>query len=1184
MVDNTNQYGNIDFEYDGGSLLFSCSKIEVSLFRGECINDSFTIEEQSGRNVEGNIFSSHIRMKCVQEHFSGTQITVEYQFDSEGMNPGDVVKGNFAIVSDRGEYSIPYTIMVLYEHMETSLGSIKNLFHFTNLSKSNWEEAVKLFSQDNFEEILNGNDARYINLYRGLSRQGDKNRNLEEFLIGINKKQKVEFLPERDSIRVDNPEGVISQIIKIERNGWGYTCLHAKTDGVFLRAEKKVVTDNDFLGNTCHFTCYIDSDSLHEGKNFGSITFRHAYGEFRVVILVNKNVIGKRSLTGHKKKSLNYSLTRYFLDFRMKKINLSKWLLLTGDLLSHRKNIDEDNIENSLYEAHLLITQERFNEAKWILDYQVAPLEEKLSDILYCYYLYLTTLYNVDEYYTRDVADKVMTIFCKNSHEWRIAWLVLCLSEDLNRNPAKKWNFALKMISHGCTSPVFYLEMIRIINAVPSLLNHIGEEKRVLLFGVKQDILSQDLIRQINYIALHQKVYDDGIFHILELLYQKKKDDETLLAICTLLMKGGKTGSGYFSWYEQAVAKNFPITRLYDYYMMSVDLRGEHTIPKRVLMYFSYQNELSVAQSAYLYAYVVRNREKMSDIYISYHEQIVRFLLKQLYNQKIDRNLAYLYQEIIFKEMLTPDNASQLAKLLFIHGIYLKDRQITNVVILDERMKHEWKYPVNGGMAYVALPGNEYTLLLEDAFGNRYYQTGEYSTERYFLPRKLLPSLEKFAEDSILFDLFICEENKELIFITEQNVERYGYLEQSEMVTQEYRNAVRMKLITYWFDKDNSDRLDTILEQITTDDVLLKDRNDLVRIMVIRGFYHKAFQFILTFGAENMDPKILVRVAASCLENEGFIESREMTYIIFSAFERGKYNETVLTYLVRFYKGTAKNLRNIWKAANNFCVETYSICETMMLQTISTGAFIGDEITVLKQYISGGAKTEVETSYLSYCAYEYFIHDRVMDDYIFYEMERFYLAEKELPQVCMLAFLKYHSQNTENLLEQTKEIIVTFLQILYVKKHITMPFFTAFKDFSMEAMELSSLSIIEYRGNPKSTVILHYVLNRDQEEAAGYIKEEMVNMYGGVFVKSFLLFFGETLQYYITEEFANKEQLTESGSIQKNDAAGSNQEDRFNVVNDIAIADILKDYDTAYHLLKEYDYKNYLVDHIFMPQ
>ena len=42
--------------------------------------------------------------------------------------------------------------------------------------------------------------------------------------------------------------------------------------------------------------------------------------------------------------------------------------------------------------------------------------------------------------------------------------------------------------------------------------------------------------------------------------------------------------------------------------------------------------------------------------------------------------------------------------------------------------------------------------------------------------------------------------------------------------------------------------------------------------------------------------------------------------------------------------------------------------------------------------------------------------------------------------------------------------------------------------------------------------------------------------------------------------------------------------DRYSCVNDIAIAYTLKDYNTAFKLLEEYKYKEYLVDSIFTPQ
>ena len=85
-------------------------------------------------------------------------------------------------------------------------------------------------------------------------------------------------------------------------------------------------------------------------------------------------------------------------------------------------------------------------------------------------------------------------------------------------------------------------------------------------------------------------------------------------------------------------------------------------------------------------------------------------------------------------------------------------------------------------------------------------------------------------------------------------------------------------------------------------------------------------------------------------------------------------------------------------------------------------------------------------------------------------------------------------------------------------------------------------------------------------------------------MKRFILFFGESLQYYITEERSSGPQLTESGTVGKNDVTAHSEGDRYSMVNDIAIADTLKDYDTTLRLLEEYKYKEYLVNSIFSPQ
>lgn len=1184
LSDKISRYLSGEFEYEGGSLIFSCSKIEINMKPGEIYTGSFTIEEQSGKDVEGKVYSTNMIVQCLTQQISGAQTEVSYSVQTQEKKSGDVIKGEFHIISDVGEYTVPYVINVMHEFMESSLGNIKNLFHFTNLAKSSWEEAVKLYYHENFSSILTGNDSHFRSLYKGLSVSGNPNENLEEFLIGINKKKAIEYEVDKNVVKLINPDSTSPQMIRISRLGWGYLLLNAKADGNFIRLERRMLTDDDFLGNTCEYHFYINENALHEGNNYGKIEFFHSYGSFCVEVHVVHHMAGKSLHTSRRIKRVMYSLTRYYLDFRMKRLSLQKWLIQTKELLEHYRIIESGGMECSLFEAHLLITQERFNEAKWMLDHAIND-PEQLEDTLYCYYLYLTSLYNVDEYYSRQIADRIMSIYHKNKENWRIAWLLLYLLGDINKNAASKWNFALRQIEMGCYSPVFYLEALSILNEEPSLLMHLDEpQMRLLQFGAKMQYLSIELMQQILSIAARTKQYDVRLLRILFMIYERKPQPEALRVICTLLMKGERLDNESHIWYEKGVEENLPLTKLYEYYMMSMDVSREHDIQKKALMYFSYQCELSMEHKAYIYRYVLKNRERLGDLYDAYQPQISRFVVKQLYAGKMNGNLAYMYQEMLMKEMATPDNIQQFASLLFVHKITVNDSAIVNVVVLDDRLQEEMIYPVVNKSAYIKIFSNDHTILLEDARGKRYFGKEDYQIECYFLPRKYTTLLGDYAKDSIEYNLYVCGDNRDTFTVTPKNADRCRYLIKTEKLDREFSKVLYMSLVNYYFEQDERVHLEEMLQEMKPADVLPKYRSDVVKYLSIYGLNEKAYAFTIAYGPENIEAKTIVRFCTNLLEQGEYPDNCEMTHILYSAFERGKYNVLVLEYLIRNYSGLAKNMRNIWKSAVSFDVDAYEICERLLIQTLTTGAYIAEEGEIYEHFSKANMHSDINRAYLAYKSYEYLVHERLVGKFVFEGIERLQEKGNEITDVCMMAYLKFYSQNVSLLSKEQEKICEAFLHILYGEKNILMPFFVEFKNISADAARIANAELIEYKGNPASTVVIHYIINREGQENADYIREEMKNMYGGIFVKEFLLFFGETLQYYVTEAHANKEQLTESGTIQKSDSLSDAVSDRYGLVNDIAVAATLKDYSTARELLEEYAKKEFVAESLFRLQ
>ena len=237
--------------------------------------------------------------------------------------------------------------------------------------------------------------------------------------------------------------------------------------------------------------------------------------------------------------------------------------------------------------------------------------------------------------------------------------------------------------------------------------------------------------------------------------------------------------------------------------------------------------------------------------------------------------------------------------------------------------------------------------------------------------------------------------------------------------------------------------------------------------------------------------------------------------------------------------------------------------------------------------MSQGADPCIEEAFLARCAYEYFVKERLTDEVVFREVRQMYQQLGEVPRVCKLAFLKYYAENPSTVSPEVAELIADFLQEALAEK-LHLNFFRSFAgmQFVREPLlrELLDKTIVEYRCNPGARATIHYVIMREDGEASEYLTEPMRDVCGGLCFKEFVLFFGESLQYYIMEEKDGEEQLTESGNLQKSDISAGSMDWRYEMLNDILISRTLEDFDTLDGLLDEYHRREYLGEHLFALQ
>ena len=1175
---------NGKFNVDNGSLDFSCPRIDLSLYADTVTEDFFTVYGPEGHMTEGYVVSSDLRMECLTQSFGGSRDEIHFRFDSHGMEVGEEVKGAFNIISNQGEYYLPFSVMIITETVESSMGGIKNLFHFTNLAKSNWDEAVKLFYSEEFKAVFEGNDKHHYAAYKGLSAVKGNEHNVEEFLLEINKKKPVEYIPEETDIKIEDPLEQTRYALVVNRNGWGYTNLRIETEGGFVRVEEDTVSDASFLGNIYRIYYYIDHEKLHAGNNYGCISLVQKHQTIRVPVTVVVHRTGRKALGIHKEKGrLTVEMMEYYQAFRLKKISTKTWMTETNKLLNRMMELDDKDITYKLFQAQILLTEERYNEAKWLIEKQEEQVLARQRECpeLWCYYLYLTTLYSKDYRYVDEAAAEVAEVYERNRGNWRIAWLLMYLSEEYIKNAPRKWELLEELFRYRCTSPVIYIEAWHLLCMNPTMLLKLDTfEQQILRYAVKNDLMKDEIILQIVYLAQKQKAYSDSIFHILVGCYEKRPQNDILHAICTLLIKGNRYGEAYFDWYRAGVEQNLRITRLYEYYMMSISLQYDGPLPKMILMYFAYQSDLHYEITAFLYAYVHRHREEMSEIYVNYTASIERFVTEQIRRGRINKDLAYLYRNLISLPMIDEESAAKLASLIYMRELWTDSDRIREAILVYPYGVGEDIYPVIGGRAQIPVFDSDCKILLGDGEGNRYAVSVECRTEPLINPAKLALMIAPFVRDNLGFALYVCFEYQNTFTVQEDNADLFMRLAKSDRIAEHMKREIRMKLVHFYYDKDRMRELDDYLLELTPQDVSRRDRKEIIRYMIMRGMYEEAYRWVRRYGPYGVDAKILMKLCSRLLDEYPEQEDPIMTGVLHYVLGKGKYDENVLGYLIRYFFGSIKDMRDIWRTAEDFGMDTYTLCERMLVQMLYTGAHVGEKLDIFRTYAKLGGNEMLRAAFLSQCCFDYAIGEQITEPYVFQSILQLYMEDAPMHLVCKIAFLQYYAENKHEQNEMIKQVCCDFLRDL-LNANIVLPLYKEYQGYIPQMDEYQDKTIVEYRVGPGCRAVIHYVIQSDGGTENEYRKEEMKDVFAGICVKEFVLFFGERLQFYITEESEGGEQLTKSGTVNKSDIGQDSFESRFTVLNDIMIGMTLHDYDTVDDLLREYYRQDYMTDTIF---
>lgn len=1148
-------------------LAFSEETIDLSVIEGRSEAGSFVIESTNQIKICGIVYSTNPRMECLNPHFEGEKVRIRYQFNSKGLTEGDTCEGKFVIVCNQIEYSLSFCARITRLYAEASTGAVKSLDDFTRLAASNWDEAYHLFYNRNFLNTI-----PYDNVYERLTYEGfacarPSGQNMEEFLIGVNKKQPV-------SISVDKSEEIFmaskepqSGCFTITKDNWGYTEIRLRTDCEFIKLSKPVLTLDDFIGKTYLYEYIIDASAMHAGRNFGRIYIDGVYQSFTIDITAgvrdDDGSISDIAVTKDIKECM-VGIMELYTSFRLKRIVTGVWANETISILNHLHALMPDEHMYELMKAQAFIINRQRQEAKWILDDFKHSNPDKKAPI-WGYYLYLMTLLEREPSYVDNMTHEVELIFYENPDSVLLFWVLLFLRDQYFDDSAGKLKDIKYWVLRGCSSPYLYIEAYYLISQDPYLIKELSVfELRILSWAVKEKALTKELAGAIFEAVDLAGGFDNRVYELLTAAYEICPEAEYVGIICSYLIKGHKNDTCFHKWFELGIENKLRLTGLYESYLLTMDDRQISPVPKIIQMYFSFDNKLPYRKLAVLYNNIIAAKETEPEVYHKYRKAMGRFAMDQAQLRHIDDNLAVLYEDMLELGFINEELSAAFSDIIYTHKLIVFDKRIVRAIIYQNEMKEPQIVPVTDQCAYFELFSNDYVILFEDSRGYRYVKSISYRLQRLMDAEKYLDRCISLSPDRPQYIVSHFKNVRDYSDFTKDDLKLFKPVFYSESFSDSYKAVMGYRILKYCQLHDYEDYVRPFLQSINFDTLQKNARKYLIDMLVSNRLYEKAYDMAMEYGIDMLAAASKVVLCENALKVQ-HVDDDFMVQLAISAFKTGKYSDLVLKYLCENYTGPTDELINLWHAADKFSISSMKLDERILEQGIYTQIEPEKISDIFMEYYKRAGNEKLILAYISLVAHGYLHSGGCKADFIFDIIEKRFIGNRTLNDACQLALLKHFAEKTD-ITQAELEIEDTLLKY-YIYNNMYFDFFARLDYRLLEKYFLYDKAFLQYESTPGTHVVLHYSRDEDGEE---FNSEDMVEMYDGIYVKTFVIFFGEMIRYYITEEHDNSIEVKESNRLTCNNIPGDNDHSRYNLINEMIISDTLSDETTLKSNIDEY--------------
>lgn len=1164
------------FEYENPDIEVSEKEIALEVEAGSHYSGELRLVSRNHIEIRAMIFSSNKWMQCLESTVIGTTGCIHYVFDTQTMEIGEVCEGCLDIVSNGGEITIPYRVKVCAPFCDTSIGAINELDQFAALARENWSEALQIFKTPEFNRVFL-NNKKNQQIYATLIKGQDVSLAMEEFLCTVKRKQPVQISISQDMIEFEHLKQPVSERLLIEKSQWGHVKIQVTSEGDFIKLYKQTVTDEDFLGSYYQLEYQIIPDM--NTVNAGKIILETLNQRIIVPVCCRQEKVRDNDYIERQSLKTSWGhLCRQFLSYTLHKIDREQMIASAREDINGCLNNSKD-IFYKVVEADFLRAEGNMDEARAILDGMNGRELRYRSVIAYSYYLYVNALCRQEESYTDYVRDSIQFYAEGQYHDrWELVYMLMKLDEREAQHQTKALRRIKELYDRHLMGGLMYNEAISIINQDPSLIREMGPfEISLFLWGIRHDCLNRETIFRFADLTLRMRSYHGQCLHgMIEMcsIYETKN---LLSAVLHLLILGEKKDRQYHQWYQLGIKSSIKMQGLYEYFMATLDMKTCKELPVPVLIYFQYDNHLQIAQKAFLFRYVIEHQKWLGKLFETYDGIMKAFTFEQLQKGVINENMAVLYDHYLTKDTMTPHVVKAMPSIIFKYHIHCEHPGIQGVIVDYSELGEERYYPIVNGDAYVDLYMDDYRIVLVDAKGGRYMTTIPYTIGRLMDAGKYIKTCYEQGRDNKMLVLNRSERALKYQMMDEVSIETYKSVLRLQDVSRHYQKTILKNLIDYYYDNYEGETLEKYLLQLDIQLLGHSERSHIIEYFIQRGLFEKAYEAIQTYGYEGIQDKRIMRLCSRVIREKDYEKDDLLIELAYFAFSNGKYDETILEYLIRFYAGTTERLYAIWKAARDFEVPADLLEERLLCEILFTENHVAEGCDVFSDYYNQHAGHRLTRAFLGYYGYHYLVCGQTAGEKIFQIMEIELDQLENARDVCALALLQYYSESEHvetEFYEKLQQEVAAFMD-----KSILLPFFRKYAGNAEVPEELVDFQYAEYHASPKSVVTIHYRSKKTDHEE--WINEPMRHVLGGIFIKTFRLFGGEAIEYFVTEQDDEKQKMSDTHILCAEKATEKWPETGAKLLNKMQDAIQAQDETAINEMIRSYERVNVLTDALF---